>query len=298
MKVIRPIQITPDKIISSTAGESYADWNSTTSYILGMKVVFNNSIYESLIENNLNKNPQITPTVWLYVGASNKTAMFDLEVNSQTTAGTILTVKFRPGKPFDIVSFLNIKGKSISVTVKDGGGVIVYNSSIDLVNLESIIDWYTYFFEDFDLRTEAVFQNIPPYLSDSTIEVTIQNNPGQNVAIGNCCIGTTVDLGDTQYGLNYGIRDYSVKETDEFGNTKFVQRAYSKRISSNLMVANTRLNYVSRTLESLRATPTVYIAVDDPKYGGTVIFGFLKDWNIEISYPNHSMISMEVDGLI
>ena len=146
-------------------------------------------------------------------------------------------------------------------------------------------------------KTEAVFYNIPPYNS-GVVEVTITAPSGHLVAIGSCSVGTVIDIGSTQYGLNYGIRDYSLNKTDEFGNTEFVERAFSKRMSMTLFIPNSRLNYVTNTLQSLRAIPTVYIGVDDTQYQGTIVFGFLKDWNIEIAYPNHSLISAEVNGLI
>ena len=299
MKVIKPIPITRDKVLSSTAVEQYATWNSAATYAKGDKCVYGDKIYESLLDGNVNKTPDTNPNSWLDIGANNKMSMFDIQVNTQTTATETLTVVFKPGSAFNAVSFLNLVGNTITVIVKDSPtGSVVYTETIELDNSSSnVIDWYTYFFEDFDFRTEVVFRNIPPY-ANGVIEVTISANVGAPVAIGTCSVGTMIDLGDTQYGLNYGIRDYSIKETDEFGNTKFIQRAFSKRMSPTLMVENTRLNYIGKTLENLRATPTVYIAVDDPKYGGTVVFGFLKDWNIEINYPNHSMISMEVDGLI
>lgn len=260
---------------------------------------YSNKIYESLIGSNLNKQPDINLTSWLDLGASNKTAMFDMQVNTQTTATTSLVVTFQPGIAFNSVSFLNLTGNSITITVKDQPtGSIVYTETVNLDNSSVIVfDWYSYFFEDFDFRTEVVFQNIPPY-TDGTVTVTITGATGDTVTIGSTSVGTLIELGDTQYGLNYGIRDYSIKDTDEFGNTRFVQRAFSKRMSPKLLVLNTKLNYISKTLENLRATPTVYIAVDDPIYGGTIVYGFLKDWNIEINYPNHSMINLEVDGLI
>ena len=299
MKVIRPIQITPDKILSSTATEIHSVWSSSTTYAIGAKVVYGNKIYESLIASNLNKQPDISATSWLDLGANNKTAMFDIQVNTQTTATTSLTVVFQPGASFNSLAFLNLIGNSITVTIKDSpSGSVIYTKTANLDNSSiNVIDWYTYFFEDFDSLSEVVFQDIPPY-GNAVIEMTITTGTGALVAVGACVVGTMIELGDTQYGLNYGIRDYSIKSTDEFGNTRFVQRAFSKRMSPTLMVANERLNYVGKTLENLRAVPTVYIAVDDPKYNGTIVFGFLKDWNIEINYPNHSMISVEVDGLI
>ena len=297
MKVIRPIEITPAKILSSSATEIYSAWSSGTTYADGDKVLYNNRIYESLIGSNLNKQPDTNPTAWLDIAPSNKTAMFDSVVNTQTTATTSLTVTFQPGVIFDSVAFLNIKGVSINVQVKSSpSGSVVYNQTINLDNTQ-IFDWYGYFFEDFVLRTEILFQNIPPYTT-GTIIVTITGGSGSTVAIGNSTVGSLVDIGGTQYGLNYGIRDYSTKETDIFGNIKIVPRAFSKRMSPTIFVDNMKLNYVSKVLENLRSTPTVFIATDDSRFEGTIILGFLKDWNIEINYPTYSLISAEIEGLI
>ena len=298
MKVIRPITITPAKVLSSTATEVYSNWSNATTYNIGDRVVYVDNIYESLKAGNLNKIPKDTPTDWLLVGATNKMSMFDSQVMTQTTATETLSASFAPGSTFNIVAFLNLKGNTISVKVRDkAGGSIVYSTSQELANnSDMVIDWYTYFFADFDFRSDAVFLEIPPY-SSGVVEVEISSGAGQAVAIGATSAGNMIELGDTQYGLGYGIRDYSIKETDEFGNTRFTERAYSKRMSPTLIVANTRLNYVTKTLENLRATPTVFIGTDDPKYP-TTIYGFLRDWNLEISYPNHSMLSIEVDGLI
>src|SRR5574344_807294 len=198
MKVIRPIPITSDKVLSSTAVEEYATWSSATTYAKGDKCVYGNKIYESLLEGNVNKTPDTNPNSWLYIGANNKMSMFDKQVNTQTTATETLTVVFKPGSAFNVVSFLNLIGNTITVTVKDSPtGSVVYTETIELDNSTiNVIDCYTYFFEDFDFRTEVVFQNIPPY-ANGVIEVTISASAGALVAIGACSVGTMIDLGDT-----------------------------------------------------------------------------------------------------
>lgn len=298
MKVIKPIPITKDKVLSSTAVEQYATWDSATTYAKGDKCVYEDKIYESLSDGNVNKQPDNHPNDWLDAGPSNKMSMFDNQVNTQTKATETLTVIISPGAFFNSLAFVNIKGYSLSINIKDSGGVVIYTNSLSLDNNSSVVyDWYTYFFEGFDYLTEAIFTNLPVY-ANSVVEITLTTEVGEVVAIGSLCVGNAIDLGETQYGLNYGIRDYSVKETTEYGDTKFVERAFSKRMTPLLMVPNTKLNYISRTLQELRATPTVYIGSESPMYQGTIVFGFLKDWNVEISYPNHSMLSIEVDGLI
>lgn len=299
MKVIRPLAIDAAKVISTTAVETHEVWTSGKTFAKGEEVIYDETIYESLIDANLGKRPDTHPDDWLALGATNKMRMFDLQVNTQTVAQGSLTVKFSPGKVFNAVAFLNLVGKSANLTVWDSpGGAVVYTSEVSLDNSSlKVIDWYTYFFEDFDFRSEAIFQDIPPYHA-GVIEVTLTS--GEEVAIGSTSVGTLIDLGSTQYGLNFGIRDYSVKKfDDDFGTVTFLERAFSKRLTANLLIPNEKLNYVSRTLQDLRAVPTLYIGTDcDPKYSVTAVFGFVKDWNIEVQYHNHSLISIEISGLI
>lgn len=301
MKVIRPIIIDAAKVISSSAVEDHEVWDSGKTFAKEDRVFFSETIYESLVDANVGKQPDTHPNDWLVVGASNKMSMFDLQVNTQTKAQETLTVAFAPGKNFDAVAFLNLAGRYVNLTVYDElGGRIVHTDEADLDNSSlNVIDWYTYFFEDFDFRSEVIFQNIPPYLT-GVVEVTVNSSVGEPAAIGSTSVGTMIDLGSTQYGLNFGIRDYSVKEFDnDFGTVKFVERAFSKRMSSNLLIPNQRLNYIAKTLQDLRAMPTVYIGTDcDPKYAITAVFGFVKDWNVEIPYYDHSLISIEISGLI
>ena len=301
MKVIRPITIDAAKVVSSSAVEDHEVWDSGKTFAKEDRVVFSETIYESLIDANVGKQPDTHLNDWLAVGASNRMSMFDLQVNTQTKAQETLTVAFAPGKSFDSVAFLNLAGRLVNLTVYEApGGRVVHTDEADLDNSSlNVINWYTYFFEDFDFLSEVIFQNIPPY-STGVVEVIVSSGAGELVAIGSTSVGTMIELGSTQYGLNFGIRDYSIKEFDnDFGTVKFVERAFSKRMTSNLLIPNQRLNYIAKTLQDLRAVPTLYIGTDcDPKYAVTAVFGFIKDWNVEIPYYDHSLISIEISGLI
>ena len=109
--------------------------------------------------------------------------------------------------------------------------------------------------------------------------------------------GTFYELGDTQYGASSGITDYSVKDTDAFGVTTFVQRAYSDRNSLSLMFDNAQLNKVKGVLKSVRATPCAWIGTDVDGYEVLDTLGFYRDFSIVISYPTQSLCSLEIEGL-
>ena len=119
-----------------------------------------------------------------------------------------------------------------------------------------------------------------------------------DVSLGEFIFGSLTDLGQVQYGLTAGIVDYSRKDTDEFGNVSLVERPFSKRLSCEFFVDNFRINRVQQLLISLRAKPSVWVATDNPTFEeAAIIYGFYRDFSLKIAYPNHSIYSIEIEGL-
>jgi hypothetical protein len=142
----------------------------------------------------------------------------------------------------------------------------------------------------------AIFQAIPPYSGTHlTIEIT-----GTITGLGMVQFGRMTTIGSTALGATAGIIDYSRKDTDEFGVTTFVQRAFSKRLSASVMIANPQLNRVQRLLYDLRAVPVVWLGNNDaPEFEEPmVVFGFYRDFSTDVSYPTVSFCSLEIEGLI
>ena len=294
MKVMRPVEVTTSKVLSTSAVNAYSDWSSSSTYDIGNKVTYNNYYWESLTNGNVNQNPETTLLQWVNIGPSNKWSMFDTQVSSQTESTGNLTFSIKPGQSINSLALFNVEGKSIHVQVLDAPlGNEIYSRTISL-DTTFIQDYYSYFFDEFTYKQEAVLKDIPPYI-ECVVNVTLT---GTRTKVGGTVFGTLIQIGETQQGLSYGIRDYSIKETDEFGVTSFVRRNYSKRMNPSVFVNNGRLNYIGKLLADLRAKPTAWVAVDDERFEGTIIYGYYKDWNIEVPYPNHSLISIEIEGLI
>lgn len=252
-------------------------------------------IYQSLEASNTGNTPSTSPTKWQDFGPTIRNAMFDSQVNTMTTGTSPLVVSVQPLQFFDSVAFVGLSGTSINITVRDGpSGAIIFNETKSLDGTV-IVDWYQYFFSDFDTLDIAVFQNIPVYLN-SFITVTITG--ANTVGIGAMLYGTTYDIGLTQYGASFSINDYSVKETDDFGNTKFVRRAFSKRVEVELWMENTSIRFNNKLLADLRATPCLWIGVDDTTYEPITVYGFYKDFSTTIDYPQVSMCNIQIEGLI
>lgn len=298
MKVIKPITFTESFLVSSDATEAIGAWSSATTYAKDAEVNYLNSIWVSLISSNTNKTPGGTyePIAWLKKSSNNKFSMFDDFVNTQTSKNLSLTVVLKPNEMVGSTAVLNINGASqASVTVQNGtGGEVVFYEIIELEDT-LVTDWFQYFFEETRYKDEIIIQNLPPYLDPV---ITYNFTGVGDIKVGNLVLGTTYNLGHTQEGASGGIRDYSTKTVNEFGIPKFTKRAFSKRMDCTLFVNNGDLNQVYQVLSDLRATPSVWIGTDYKGYSVLNMYGYYKDFNIEIAYPSVSMCRLEIEGLI
>lgn len=295
MKVVKPTTLTAAMLVSTDAAETYSAWNAATAYALNDIVLRTTTerLYQRLVAGTTATAPESDTVNWLDIAPSNKWAMFDGEISTATTKSTSLTVVLKPGYVNSLALF-GLVGSNLAVTVRDAlAGNIVYTLSQDLDGT-IIADWYQYFFEPVVQLAEVVLTDLPPY-GDAHITVVLTGTG--TVECGICLVGTFYTLGDTQYGASVGIIDYSRKVTDEFGVTTFVRRAYSKRMSAKLMLDNVQMNKVQRVLADLRATPCAWIGADDVTYAPLVVYGFYKDFSIEVAYPTASYCSLEVEGL-
>jgi hypothetical protein len=295
MQLLKPITFQASQIVSTNAVETYPTWASATTYAKDAFVDYGTFIYQSLVNSNLNKQPDISPADWLLIGPDNVHAMFDNQVSTQTTSTSPLNVTINPGRAINSAAFINLTGTQLVVTMTDGaGGPTVYTRTENLDG-SVVEDWYDYFFGEFDQKTDVVLTDLPSYING---RISMSLTGTGSVKIGLFTYGTVYTLGLTQYGASSGIIDYSVKQTDDFGNTTFVQRAYSKRMEASLFVENIQLNKTQKILTDVRATPCVWIGSQDSRFNPLIVFGFYKQFSTTINYPTYSLCSLEIEGLI
>lgn len=161
------------------------------------------------------------------------------------------------------------------------------------LNTALVDNWYDYFYKDYTLLSESIFENIPVY-TRTRITICVV---GDVVRCGIAFAGISTKIGTTQYGASAGIIDYSKKETDEFGTTTFIKRAFSKRMNVNLILLSSDLYRVQKVLSDIRATPCIWIGSDTDIYKSLTMYGYYKDFSLEIPYPEYSYCSLQVEGL-
>lgn len=305
--IVKPITVDDTKLLSSSLTENdYAAWNSGTTYAIGDRVividnglspiVYVHKIYESLEGSNLNFYPPDNPTKWVEVGPTNKWAVFDQSGGTKSTGTSPVTWTIATGR-IDSVAVLemeNVTSVQISAySPSEGSPGIVYDETYIMDDNSVILDWYEYFFAAINLKTELVVNDIPQY---QDMQLTITLNGASTVSAGNIIIGAGTSIGLTSLGARSGIVDYSRKEVDAFGRATLVQRRFSKRMNVNILIDNSTVDSIQYLLADLRATPALWVAAKGT-YELLTIFGFYRDFSIDIAYPNQSLCSLEIEGL-
>ena len=285
-------------LVYSNAVEANAAWSSATTYSKDALVDYQEHIYISLVNTNLNNIPNaVGSTFWALVGPDNVHAMFDGQISTKTTSSTPLIVVIATGI-VNSCALLGLTGSTAKVYMTDGAtSNVVYSSSTGLDGTV-LLDWYMYFFEPFVQKGEVVLTNLPPYNSGYLVMVLTS---GSTVSIGELMIGSVYSLGDhdLEQGATLGIIDYSRKDTDpDTGVTTFVERAYSKRMSGQFLIENGSINGVQRILSDIRAVPSVFIGSELDDYSPLIVYGFYRDFSIDIAYPTKSYCRIEIEGLI
>jgi len=170
---------------------------------------------------------------------------------------------------------------------------VVYDSTYSLTYTDGIDNWYSYFFEPILRKRDSVEIDMPHY-SAPIIDITLTGT-SELVTCGACIIGTRLDIGLTQYGARSGVDNYSIKSRDDFGNYEITPRSYSKRADFTVWVNNGRISSTQDILIDYKDTPIVYIGSKD--FTNMIVYGFYKDFSIDISGPSVSICTITIEGL-
>lgn len=169
----------------------------------------------------------------------------------------------------------------------------VFDQSYSMTSGSGVNNWYSYFYEPIVRKTDLIITDIP-LISTPEIRI-VADASGSTCSIGVVIAGLSRILGSTSLGAGVGITDYSIKSADDFGNYTITERAFARKGTFQILVDAAASDEVFRILSTYRATPTLYIGSDD--YVSTAIYGFFRDFNIELSYPLHHLCSLEIEGL-
>lgn len=305
MRVLIPLTVKDSNLISTTIPENdYPVWSSVTSYVAGDLVIstVTHRIYEA-IQASTNIDPTTDfsdPPYWLDIGATNRWKAFDQKISDPVTVPDgVNLIEYELGAfgiPTNSVTLFGLKGRLTTVVATDATEGEIYSETISLIDNALVNDWFTYFFEPARVKSEAIFEGIPPY-ANATYTVSVVDDTLSEPILGQIVLGQEYTLGETNYGTSVSIEDFSRKERDAFGNAIIVERPFAKLIDFDFVVNTNEVRRTAILLEQVRATPAVYYAGPDTEKYGTTVYGFYRSFSINLSGPAISNVTLEVEGL-
>jgi hypothetical protein len=214
----------------------------------------------------------------------NQGYMFDEFVSTQTeNADTIIVeIKFNNS---DRIALFNMDAYSVDLELTDDyTSSVVQTKSIDLeLSNGEYRQWI--------VETMYIYAN-------ATLKITI-NKAGSTAKCGVCVYGTSTYIGDSEWNLKAGFVDYSIKDTNEFGQTYLNAGNWSKTPDVRTHFLLGILDAIFEDLVDIRGTLAVFeINQGDTDYEALRIFGFLNDWNITLNNPTIGYIDFDIQGVI
>lgn len=298
LTVVRPIIVTDPVIVSSTVPEDDTSaWSAVPVYAIGDRVhlLSTHKIYQSLQAGNQAHAPTglATDIWWVEVSATNRWKLFDTSNSTSTVAANNMTYVIRPGSVINCVALLGVVASSVRIRMTDPADGLVYDRTFLLSGVLPGSNWYDYFFAQVTAKDQVLALDLPPY---SQADVQIDIIGGATVSCATCIMGYQRLIGKgVHYGARVGIQDYSRTQTNDFGDTEFVQRAFAKRADVTVTLDNGQVTTVQSFLASLRAVPCLWIGYED--IGALTIFGFYKEFNIVVKYFSESDCDISLQGL-
>lgn len=295
LTVVRPWPVTPAMVDSSVLEDEYPAYDPAETYPADARVIHGHSVFQSVQADNVGHEPAVSAEWWVEIGPTNRMKAFDLSHSTQTRFSGSAWFEIKAGKAVNAVSLLAIDGlRSVRIRVIDPGYGTVYDKTTMLWTHPDQSGWYPWTFGE--RRERKVFHalDLPSYRT-ATIRIDIE--AAANAGIGVLLVGRQEQIGlGVLQGVRMGIRDYSKKTTNEWGDVELLKRGFARTRSIQVLCENSQLDNVDRLLSGLRATPLLWLiskTMEQPN-----VYGWFTDYDIGIQYSRHFELALNLEGLI
>ena len=303
-------------LVESNVDENDAPvWSSLTTYNEGDEVMVLGEYHktyfatrttlddfppDNLISTETDSQGVPIPPPWVLQGSTNRWRMLDMTTGiERTTVATdsdnSIRVLIALDDVVDAVALFNITGTHVTIRQRDGEGNEIYLFEQDMLSDPDEPFWWGFFWGNRDNTGTIIRTDLPPELP-STLEIIIEGSE-EPAQLGKLVIGDAISIGCARFGSSAGIIDFSIKERDEFGNTRVLPRRYIDRCDYDIIVDTEDTGRIKRLLTQVRATPVVFLGSESEKYEITAVFGFFRDFNIVLSGPKKSACTIQAESI-
>ena len=231
--------------------------------------------------------------LWKEWAPTNRYAMFDDAVGSFTTAASPFVVELDPTDFVDSLALLDVSAATVRVQVLDGASV-VYDTTVDMNDVNDVVDWYEYYFKPITRRTQVILTDLPP-VTAARLRLSFTDTAA--IRVGTCKPGRLQVIGETEWRPTVSLRTFSSPELDpETGITRVVSGPKARRINVRVECPTPAFDQVINALTALADRPVVWLGVRG-QFETFNVFGFAYDWELELSLARKSFLSARIESL-
>jgi hypothetical protein len=288
-------------VVGSAAGLLYSnvpitepDYSAAATYAKDALVhdPVTHNVFKSLIDAN--KGKALTdPAAWNPRGATNRWAMLDQYNNTQTIYPEEIIIVLTPQAISEGLYIGNCEADEIELSVVDQSEGLVASEVTSLVTASGTSSYFDWCFRPADRSDYFVTTSLPPY-ANALVLIAIRK-PGGVPKCGMLAIGGVDDFGPSLYGLSAEGKDYSSTTFNFDGTTNTELRPYAKKMSVDVQVDNSEIDYIQRKLFQIRQRPIVWIG---GPYGATAVFGRYGSFKIVIPGLKKSDMALQIEGSV
>lgn len=245
--------------------------------------------YRSSEAGNLGSYPPNSDK-WGAYGSINAYRVIDGTLNRQTEQALNITMSFDYNRASKLALF-NVEATSATITLTDALGeeTIIERSLVT----RAVSGYFSYLFKKF------TYQNILlldlPFIEGGSLSISLKSD--SIVKVGTVMHGLEEEIAATLWdGASLGMIDFSkVVEDPLNGDTSFQEGTFKQRGSFTAVFETPKLNAVYKTLTEFRGKACLHIATDI--YEPTIFFGSYTDWEILLTNPTTTELSISYKGI-
>lgn len=280
-------------------------WASGPTYAADAIVYKGNRVYAATGKaGNTNKDPALpinqfnpdgTANFWVDIGPTNRSAMFDGLINSQTSAASPLRITLTPGA-FNGFALFGIDADTYEVVVKEApGGSVIYSEPVTALEGSMPGDYYEYFFERFKPLTQFIRSGIEPYGS-AEIVLTLRKATG-DVKLGMFAVGDFRPTGIPQRDAVVSPGTFTYFKQDAYGNATIKKRPNATSMTVSCVFPIEEANVIKAMIDEISATPVVVAGSQATLYEWMTVFGIVTADITPVPFPDCT-IKLSVKGFI
>lgn len=301
MKVIQRLPVTDAMLTAASIPENdHPAFDMAATYDIGDRVITpaTHEIYEAQSNGLTGKDPlaaaNVPETEWLLISATNRWRAFDTYIADPAEAvGEIsytLTVQ-------DLVGGIALFGLAATeVEIETSLGASTVTQTRSLIYYDELTDLYDLFHRGPGLLRLALFD--VPWLGPGTqYRITIRGGTGDTVRVGQIVLGWMHVIGETRWGAEPGFISNSRVTRTAAGRAEIVKRAPRRKMRVPVQVRSGSVEVLTDLMETLDATPCVFVGDDDVRFG-LVVYGIPLRFDPLLQTNDFFTYILEVDGLI